>query len=150
MLVRAARREPRPRDLTRLAARVRGHSRMAVMMTILAAGVAMTSCGGRATSDTSLSSTLTPSSPAVGPATLTVTLRKSTNAVVTGAKVRLEGHMSHPGMTPVIADAVERTPGVYVVPFTLTMPGDWVLLVSAALPNGERLEHRVEVPGVRP
>jgi hypothetical protein len=68
-------------------------------------------------------------------------------ALTTGS---CSGHMSHPGMTPVVAEAAERTPGVYAVPFTLTMPGDWVLLVSAALPNGERLEHRVEVPGVRP
>jgi YtkA-like len=141
VLVRAARREPRPRDLTRLAARV---------ITTLAATLAIASCSGRATGTTRLSWTLTPTSPAVGPASLTVTLRDPAGIAVTGAKVRLEGHMSHPGMTPVIADAAERTPGVYVAPFTFTMPGDWVLLVSAALPHGGRLEQRIEVAGVRP
>ena len=142
MLVRAARREPRPLDLTRLAA--------ASAIVMLAAGLAMTSCGGRETNAISLSSALTPSSPVVGPATLTVTLRNSSGSVVTGAKVRLEGHMSHPGMTPVIADAAERTPGVYVAPFSFTMPGDWVLLVSAALSDGGRVERRIEVANVRP
>ena len=142
MLVRAARREPRPLDLTRLAA--------ASAIVMLAAGLAMTSCGGRETNAISLSSALTPSSPVVGPATLTVTLRNSSGSVVTGAKVRLEGHMSHPGMTPVIADATERTPGVYVAPFSFTMPGDWVLLVSAALSDGGRVERRIEVANVRP
>jgi hypothetical protein len=139
VLVRAARREPR----TRLA-------RARVALIVLAAALTTGSCSGRATTATNLSWTLTPSPPTVGPASFTVTLRDPAGGAVTGAKMRLEGHMSHPGMTPVVAEAAERTPGVYAVPFTLTMPGDWVLLVSAALPNGERLEHRVEVPGVRP
>jgi hypothetical protein len=128
--------------VTRLAA--------ARVIAMLAAGLAIASCSGRATSATSLSVTLTPSSPAVGPATLTVTLRNSAGSMVTGAKVRLEGHMSHPGMTPVFADATERTPGVYVVPFTFTMPGDWVLIVSAALSDGGRVEQRVDVANVTP
>ena len=58
--------------------------------------------------------------------------------------------MPHPGMTPIVADAAERSPGVYVAPFTFTMPGNWALIVSAALPDGGRVEQRVEVPGVRP
>jgi hypothetical protein len=120
-----------------------------VMMT-LAVGAAIGSCSGRATGATSLSWTLAPTSPAVGPSTLTVTLRDPAGGAITGAKLRLEGHMSHPGMTPIVADAAEQTAGVYVARFTFTMPGDWVLLVSAALPDGERLEQRIEVPGVRP
>ena len=58
--------------------------------------------------------------------------------------------MSHPGMTPVIAAASERSPGEYVMPFTFTMPGDWVLLVSATLPDEGRVEKRIEVANVRP
>ena len=144
MFVRPARRNPGARDLKQLtAARAR-------VFAVLAAGLAITSCGGRATSATTLSWTLTPSSPAVGAATLTMTLRDSAGGAITGAKMRVEGHMSHPGMTPILADAAERSTGVYVAPLTFTMPGDWVLIVSAVLSNGGRVEQRIEVANVRP
>ena len=94
--------------------------------------------------------TLSPSSPAVGPAILTITLRGPAGDAVSGATVRLEGHMSHPGMAPVVADAQERRPGVYDVGFAFTMAGDWVLLVSAALPEAGRVERRIDVANVRP
>ena len=48
-----------------------------------------------------------------------------------------------------IADAPESTPGTYVASFNFSMPGDWVLLVSAALPDGERVEERIDVARVR-
>ena len=143
MLVRAARRDAGARDLTQLTV-ARAH-----VLAVLAAGLAMTSCSGRATNATTLSWTLTPPSPIVGPATLTVTLRDSSGSAVTGAKVRLEGHMSHPGMTPIVAEAVERTPGIYLVPFSFAMPGDWVLIVSATPSDGARIEQRIEVANVR-
>jgi hypothetical protein len=58
--------------------------------------------------------------------------------------------MSHAGMAPVLADGVERAAGVYDIPFAFTMQGDWVLLVSAVLPDGGRVERRVDVANVRP
>jgi YtkA-like protein len=94
--------------------------------------------------------TLAPSAPVVGPATLTITLRGPAGEAVKGAAVRLEGHMSHPGMAPVAAEARERAPGVYDLPFAFTMQGDWVLLVSVALPGGGRADRRIEVKSVRP
>jgi len=94
--------------------------------------------------------TLSPSAPVVGPAVLTITLHEPAGDAVKGATVRLEGQMSHPGMAPVLADGHERGPGVYEVPFAFTMPGDWVLLVSAALPGGRRAERRIDVANVRP
>ena len=141
MLVRTARRQPRPRDVTRLAA--------ARVVAVLTAGLTTAGCVERAKSAVSLSWTLAPTAPAVGPATLTVTLRGPAGIAVSGAHVRLEGHMSHPGMAPVIAEASERTTGIYVAPFNFSMPGDWVLLVSAALPDGERVEERIDVARVR-
>ena len=119
------------------------------VLALLAATLAPAACSGGEAS-ARLSWTLSPGSPAVGPATLTVTLRDTAGSAVTGAKVRLESHMSHPGMTPVLAAAAEREPGVYVAPFNFTMPGDWVLVVSAALPDGGRVEQRIDVAGVRP
>ena len=64
--------------------------------------------------------------------------------------MRLEGHMSHAGMAPVLAEAAERAPGIYEIPFSFPMPGDWVLLVSAATTDGARLERRIDVAHVRP
>jgi hypothetical protein len=58
--------------------------------------------------------------------------------------------MSHPGMAPVLADAAERAPGIYKVPFEFTMQGDWVLLVSAVLHDATRVERRIDVANVRP
>ena len=141
MLVRIAQREPRTRDLKRLAA--------ARVIAVLAAGLTTAGCVERAKSAVSLSWTLTPAAPVVGPGTLTVTLRDPAGSAVSGARVRLEGHMSHPNMAPIIADASERTTGIYVAPFNFSMPGDWVLLVSAALPDGERVEERIDVAHVR-
>ena len=94
--------------------------------------------------------TLEPAAPVVGPATLTVRVRGRTGEFIKGAGVRLEAYMSHPGMAPVLATAVERPSGHYALSFAFTMPGDWVLLVSAALPDGQRLERRIDVAHVRP
>jgi hypothetical protein len=58
--------------------------------------------------------------------------------------------MTHAGMAPVQADASERAPGVYDLTFAFTMQGDWVLLVSAVLKDGTRVEQRIDVAGVRP
>jgi hypothetical protein len=108
-------------------------------------------CGRRhAGPSLDVSWSLRPQSPIVGSATLTVTIRDPTGALVKGARVRLEGHMSHAGMGPVLAAGVERTPGVYDVSFAFPMQGDWVLLVSAALADGARIERRIDVANVRP
>jgi hypothetical protein len=53
-------------------------------------------------------------------------------------------------MAPVLSNAAERSPGVYEIPFAFTMQGDWVLVVSAALTDGGRVERRIDVANVRP
>jgi hypothetical protein len=93
---------------------------------------------------------LNPSKAIVGPATLTVTLRTPAGELVRGAAVKLEGYMSHPGMAPVQAAATERAAGTYELSFAFTMQGHWVLLVSATLADGERVEQRIDVANVRP
>jgi len=57
--------------------------------------------------------------------------------------------MSHAGMAPVIADGTERRPGEYLIPFTFTMAGDWVLLVSIVERDGTRTQQRIDVAAVR-
>ena len=143
MFLRSARRQSRTRGVSR-------PDPIAIAAMVIVAGLSTASCGRQVPDAVALSWTLSPSSPAVGPAALTVGLRDRAGAAIAGAAVRVEAHMSHPGMSPVIANAVERTPGVYVASFTFTMPGDWVLLVSAAPSSGGRVERRIDVANVRP
>jgi hypothetical protein len=97
--------------------------------------------------------TLDPAAPRVGPARLTAVFRDPDGAALVGAKVDVEGHMTHAGMRPVIASGREASPGVHVVPLEFTMAGDWVLLVVASTPEGRRSEHRITLsvqPAGRP
>lgn len=94
--------------------------------------------------------TLQPATPVVGPGRLTLAVASRTGTPIAGATVKVEGQMTHPGMAPVLADAVERAPGVYEADYTLTMAGDWVLLVSVELPDGSRVERRIDLANVRP
>lgn len=119
---------------------------------LLAASIPIGGCerGARGRSQVNMSWTLTPAKTIVGPATLNVTLRTPSGDPVKGAAVHLECHMTHAGMAPILADATERAPGDYQIPFVITMRGDWVLLVSATLPDGTRVERRIDVANVQP
>jgi hypothetical protein len=119
---------------------------------LVAIGLGGAGCGRRGSPEPRLavSSALSPQPPVVGPATLTLTVRDPSGSPLRDARVRLEAHMSHPGMAPVQADAVERAPGVYETSFAFTMQGDWTLLVSITLRGGARTERRIDVANVRP
>ncbi len=79
-----------------------------------------------------------------------ITLRDDMNAPVVGAKLRLEGHMSHPGMTPVVTKVTERGAGEYEARIQFSMAGDWVLVLTGELPGGDRVTRQLDVVGVRP
>ncbi len=97
-----------------------------------------------------LTLTAAPHPPVVGPVALSLTLTDGTNGrPVSGAAVRLEVNMSHPGMQPVFATAREVEPGRYEAPLELTMGGDWIVLVDATLRDGRALRRQVSLPGVR-
>jgi hypothetical protein len=68
---------------------------------------------------------------------------------VTGARIELEGDMSHAGMAPVFGAASEREPGHYQGHLEFTMAGDWVVLLQVTLADGRVLERQVSVKGVR-
>jgi YtkA-like len=96
-----------------------------------------------------LSWSLAPQPPTAGPVRLSLTLtEKATAEPVTGATVRLEANMSHPGMRPVFGAAGEVAPGRYVAPFELTMAGDWFLLIDVSLRDGRTLRWQVELPPI--
>jgi hypothetical protein len=95
--------------------------------------------------------TLDPSPPVAGSDVLAhVTLRDSAKMPVLGAKLRVEGQMSHPGMAPVISDLTERGGGVYDAHLKLTMAGDWTLVLTGELANGARITKQLDLPGVQP
>jgi len=79
-----------------------------------------------------------------------ITLRDRSQAPVVGAKLRLEGQMSHPGMAPVVAELAERGDGQYEAQMQLTMAGDWILVVSGQLRDGTRIVKQIDLAGVRP
>jgi hypothetical protein len=86
---------------------------------------------------------ISPTPPVVGPARLILTLTDPAGAPVDGARIAVEGTMSHAGMAPVLDSAQVEGPGRYAVPaFRFTMAGDWVLIVRATLPDGRWRELR--------
>jgi hypothetical protein len=92
-----------------------------------------------------------PVPPATGTETVArLTLRDDAGAPIPGARLRLEGHMSHPGMTPVVVSVSERGDGVYEARLQFTMAGDWTLVVAGELPDGSRVTRELEIAGVRP
>lgn len=121
---------------------------------LLAGGglVGMVGCSkAPAPADVSVTWTTEPSPPVVGaPIVADVTLRDADRQPVRGATIEIEGHMTHPGMAPVLAAAEERGDGVYRVRFQFTMAGDWIVLVKGFLPDGRPVNHRIDVASVRP
>jgi hypothetical protein len=101
--------------------------------------------------DLTFESSLSPRRVAVGrPALLELRVLDAAGRPVLGAHLRVEAQMSHPGMAPFLATATERGNGVYDVPLRFSMAGDWIVLVTGSLANGDSVEYRVEVPGVQP
>ena len=102
-----------------------------------------------AASDLAFDWKMNPAPPKVGVSDCTLTLRDKQGQPVKGAKVKLEGNMSHPGMQPSMAEMKEAAPGTYVAKLDFTMGGDWFVLIDATLPDGRLWHHQVDVPNVR-
>jgi hypothetical protein len=86
----------------------------------------------------------------VGPATITFRLADSAAKPVSGARIVVEADMSHPGMSPLFAEAKEIEPGCYQTHVQFPMAGDWVILLHVTLSGGKTLERQIDVRGVRP
>jgi hypothetical protein len=99
----------------------------------------------------SLTWDLQPAPPVAGTAGVArLTLTDERQRPIAGARLRLEGHMSHPGMAPVVSAVIDRGSGAYEAPLEFTMAGDWVLVVTGDVPGIGRLTRQIEVVGVRP
>jgi hypothetical protein len=121
----------------------------------LIAGLAACCCFAfacaKGTSDVTATWTLEPPQPSTDAATVVrVALARQDGSPVTGATLRLEAHMSHPGMAPVVGELTERGGGIYESRVTLTMAGPWVVVVSGDLPGGGRILKQTEVTAVQP
>lgn len=72
----------------------------------------------------------------VGDARLVVRLADPAGKAIDDALVSVRGDMSHAGMQPVLATAARETSGAYAADFEWTMAGDWIVTVTAVLPDG--------------
>ena len=108
------------------------------------------SCRNQAPSGLTVTAEITPQPLRVGQATILLRVTGAREKSVTGARIALEGNMSHAGMAPLFADAMELEPGRYRANMELTMAGDWMILVHVTLPGGEKVERQFEVKGVAP
>jgi len=102
-----------------------------------------------AAEDTLVTWSVSPSPAVTGPCTVEITLHTASGVPIRGAKLEVEGNMSHAGMKPSLGTATEVQPGVYRAPLELTMGGDWFLLIEGALPDGRKLERKLDLPGVK-
>ena len=92
---------------------------------------------------------IAPQPPRTGVTTIDLKLTDKNGAPVSGARVDLEGNMSHAGMSPVSGDAKEIETGKYRGTLQLTMAGDWIVLVYITLPDGQKLQRQIELSGVK-
>lgn len=93
---------------------------------------------------------ISPQPARVGPTAVTLKLSDDAGKTITGARIAIEADMSHPGMSPIFAEAKEIEPGRYEAHLVFQMAGDWLLLLHVTLPNGKKLERQIDVSGIRP
>lgn len=84
-----------------------------------------------------------PSPPAVGDASLIVTVTRG-GAPLANAPVSARGDMSHAGMRPALGDATTDADGTATIPFNWTMGGDWIVTVTVTLPDGSEVSQQFD------
>jgi hypothetical protein len=92
---------------------------------------------------------IAPQPPRAGAVTIDLKLTDKNGAAVGGARVDLEGNMSHAGMTPISGEAKEIETGKYRGTLQLAMAGDWIVLVHVTLPDGQKLQRQIDISGVK-
>ena len=122
-----------------------------LIVALLACAVAAACGRPDAGADVSVAWTIEPAPPSTGAATVAeLTLKDERQQPIRGARLQLEAHMSHPGMSPVTTALAETGSGVYAGRLQFSMAGDWLLVVSGQLADGTRFTRQLEVPGVQP
>ena len=98
-----------------------------------------------AAGDVEMTLAVRPDPPAVGDATLEITLTDGEGNPIEDARLNVKGDMSHAGMEPVLAEVEGGAGGVYQVPFSWTMGGDWFVTVEAVLADGTTISRRFDL-----
>jgi hypothetical protein len=86
----------------------------------------------------------------VGVSTITLRLMDASGRPIDGARIHLEGMMTHPGMRSSFSEAREAGSGRYESSLEFGMAGDWIVLLRITLPNGQKLDRQIDVKGVLP
>ena len=94
--------------------------------------------------------TIDPAPPVAGADTVVHMRLSRAEQPLRGARLRLDAHMTHPGMRPIEADVAEEENGSYRSRLRLSMAGDWLLVVTGTLPDGRRIVDETRVAGVLP
>lgn len=111
-----------------------------IFMVMAFAAFALVACRQEAPADTAalhIELDTSASSMAVGETTLFIIVKDANDAPVNNARIAVRGDMNHAGMIPVLRDVEGGQDGHYEVPFEWTMGGDWIVEITATLPNGE-------------
>lgn len=77
-----------------------------------------------------------PAPPALAPTLFRITLTDAAGAPVEVSKIALEANMAHPGMVPVLADAIPVGGGQYEARLTPTMAGSWIMFLKIPHASG--------------
>jgi len=118
-----------------------------VLAWVVLAGVVACSPQGAEPDDVDYELRIDPAPPVQGEVSLSLRV-SDPDGPLGGARVEIEGNMSHAGMKPSFASLSEVEPGLYEGDFVFTMGGDWFLIVSVETGDGRSLRHVIEVPGV--
>jgi hypothetical protein len=81
-----------------------------------------------------------PDPPIVGEAIILVEISDQQGRPVEGLDVAVKGDMTHAGMTPVLGTSTYQGDGQYTLPIEWTMAGDWILQLTAEMPDGRTLK----------
>lgn len=82
---------------------------------------------------------------AVGPGTLLVALTRSDGTPVQDASVQVSATMMMPGMLPLAGRLEPIQGGQYPISMMWTMPGDWLIDVTAAAPGSENIHEQFNI-----
>jgi YtkA-like len=90
-----------------------------------------------------------PNPPHVGSNTFVVKLTEKNDLPLSGARVSLEGDMSHAGMSPISSELKEVGAGMYRGDLNLGMRGDWILEFHIVLADGHKIEREAQLKNVK-
>src|SRR5215213_1660030 len=123
----------------------KGTNKVSLLCLLCLFGIGFISCKSQSSQEVMVAHGVLPQSPRVGRVQIRLRLTDASRKPLTGAEIRLEGNMSHAGMSPVFVDALEVAPGEYRANMDLSMAGDWVVLVHLTLSDGAKLERQFEM-----